>query len=271
MRYLPTLCLFLFQFTACNPVNQEDNSLANDTIQTASGLRYFYLNKGEGRRVESGSKVTAKLSLRVGDSTVWTSYDSPDSTFSHIAGSDMVISGYEEMALLMREGDNVVAILPDSLAYGDEGAGEGLIPPYATLVYDRFEVVKVTKPKGLAIDTLYAVYMQEGIQAFKERHLELIDDSSAYHIWGEYDNLRLMRKFYRDSLHQAIVEVAGYLGRHHRDPEILAEVAFALERDKKIHQAIDTLQKIMKQFPDSLYDGNRWEEEIVRLQALLQK
>jgi len=45
---------------------------------------------------------------------------------------------------LLREGDEIIAILPDSLAYGAKGAGD-IIPPYSTLVYDQFKVVSVEK------------------------------------------------------------------------------------------------------------------------------
>lgn len=65
---------------------------------------------------------------------------------SPLAGVSGVIDGFEEMAFLMREGDNVVATLPYDIAYGEDGAGDD-IPPYATLVYDRYEIVSVSEPK----------------------------------------------------------------------------------------------------------------------------
>ncbi|MEQ9006440.1 MAG: FKBP-type peptidyl-prolyl cis-trans isomerase, partial [Ekhidna sp.] len=153
-----TRLIILALVCACSGKSEQSNDLTlNDTIQTASGLQYYYLKKGDGREVEKGAKLDTKLSLMVDDSVVWTSYSDEDSLFSFIIGVDGVIKGFEEMAYIMREGDNVVAILPDSLAYGDEGAGD-VIPPNATLVYDRYELVSVSEPKKMLSDTLYPIF-----------------------------------------------------------------------------------------------------------------
>lgn len=134
---------------------------SNKMQQTESGLQYKYWKQGDGQKVEEGSYVKAKLSLMVEDSVVWTSYDSPDSVFTFVVGKSSVIPGFEEMALLMREGDNVYVSIPDSLAYGDRGAG-GVIPPNATIVYDRYEMVSVSAPKMMLTDTLGAALMAGG-------------------------------------------------------------------------------------------------------------
>lgn len=152
--------LFIIAFiVGCSSTTQqtEKGTTPNDTIQTSSGLRYYFLKKGEGRKVERGAKLDTKLSLIVDDSVVWTSYEAEDSLFSFVVGVDRVIKGFEEMAYLMREGDNVVAILPDSLAYGDKGAGD-VIPPNATLIYDRYELAGVSAPKKILSDTLYPIF-----------------------------------------------------------------------------------------------------------------
>lgn len=137
---------------------------SNQMTQTESGLQYRYITKGNGQKVEKGSFVEAKLSLMVEDSVVWTTNDSPDSLFSFVVGYSGVIRGFEEMALLMREGDNVYVSIPDSLAYGDQGAG-GVIPPNATIVYDRYELVSVSKPKKMLADTLAQAFQAGGEEA----------------------------------------------------------------------------------------------------------
>lgn len=120
-------------------------SESGDTIQTASGLKYLYLKKGDGPMVVSGAKVGTLLSLKVDDSVVWNSYEQPDSLFSFVADSTRLIKGFTEVVSYLRQGDEIIAILPDSLAYGAKGAGD-VIPPHATLVYDQFKVVSVVLP-----------------------------------------------------------------------------------------------------------------------------
>ncbi len=117
-----------------------------DTIQTASGLKYLYLKKGDGPKVVPGAKVGTYLSLMVNDSVVWNTNELPDSLFNFVADSTRLIKGFTEVSLLLREGDEIVAVLPDSLAYGAKGAGD-IIPPFSTLIYDQFKVVKVELPE----------------------------------------------------------------------------------------------------------------------------
>lgn len=146
--YVIFLALVVF-FASCKHTettkNKETTVITIDTIQTKSGLRYYYVKHGKGVKVESGDEVSTYLSLMVNDTVVWNSNTQPDSLYTFTANKSRVIRGFNEMVMLLREGDEVVAILPDSLAYGADGAGK-VIPPYATLVYDQFKIVKVVKP-----------------------------------------------------------------------------------------------------------------------------
>ncbi|MCU4155675.1 FKBP-type peptidyl-prolyl cis-trans isomerase [Carboxylicivirga sp. A043] len=125
--------------------SQSDVKKEDNVIQTASGLQYYYIKKGDGPKVVPGSRVGTYLSLKVKDSVVWNTNELPDSLFTFVADSTRLIKGFTEVSLLLREGDEIVAILPDSLAYGAKGAGD-VIPPHATLIYDVFKVVKVEAP-----------------------------------------------------------------------------------------------------------------------------
>ena len=126
-------------YSAENPSIHESQY---DTLQTSSGLRYYYEKKGKGKEIEIGSKVSTELSLSIDGKVVWTSESMQNGIFSFVAGQGTVIKGFDEMALLLREGDEVVAIIPPHIGYGDKGAG-AMVPPNATLVYDKFKVVKV--------------------------------------------------------------------------------------------------------------------------------
>lgn len=147
MKVLVLVIVFIsLLVTSCQfKQGAEGSSDLGDTIQTASGLKYLYLKKGDGPKIVSGAKVGTLLNLKVGDSVVWNSFEEPDSLFSFTADSTRLIRGFTEVVSYLRQGDEIIAVLPDSLAYGAKGAGD-VIPPHATLVYDQFKVLKVELP-----------------------------------------------------------------------------------------------------------------------------
>lgn len=204
MRLLLVFLVVLAMGTSCVSNSSDHAKGHTDTLQTESGIKYTYITHGDGQKVEEGSFVKAMLSLTVEDSVIWTTYDSPDSVYSFIVGHDVVISGFKEMALLMREGDHVYVSIPDSLAYGERGAGNGIIPPYSTIIYDRYELVSVSAPKKIITDTLTTVFLNEGgkeMQMVFESLTEAGKDSE-YHL-----NLPLMQPIFNRLLNASEFQV----------------------------------------------------------------
>lgn len=253
--FFPVLLVLLF---ACQPApNENTNEISvGDTIQTASGLQYVYLKKGSGRRVSNGSFVNTKLSLQIDDSVIWTSYELEDSVFRFLVGSNSVIKGFEEMALLMREGDNVMAILPDSLAYGDKGSGE-VVPPNSTLVYNRYEMVAVSQPKVNAADTLFQVFQEQGLKTFQQLFEIVNNDTMTYHSWDEDIHGLLLRKLRRDSLYDEMVSISIYLGERLNDADIYGGVVTAYYYQGKYEEALDSLNAIMNRYSNQI-DTTEW-------------
>lgn len=112
----------------------------SDTIKTASGLKYVYLQKGSGPAVTPGAKVAVHYTGQFTDGKVFDTSEG-GAPIKLKAGTGQVIKGWDEMLLLMRGGDEVEVIIPAELAYGnrgvpDPGQPSGFrIPPGSTLKF----------------------------------------------------------------------------------------------------------------------------------------
>ncbi|MFY8022191.1 MAG: FKBP-type peptidyl-prolyl cis-trans isomerase [Bacteroidia bacterium] len=113
-----------------------------DTVTTASGLRYINIVNGTGAQAQSGKTVKVHYTGYLMDGKVFDSSIERDDPISFPLGNGMVIRGWEEGIALMKVGDKKRLIIPSELGYGERGAGGGLIPANATLIFD-VELVEV--------------------------------------------------------------------------------------------------------------------------------
>lgn len=185
----------------------------------------------------------------VKDSVVWTSYDERDSLFTFIANRDKMIKGFTEMIMLLREGDEVVAILPDSIGYGEKGDG-GNIPPYTTLIYNKFKMVKVSEPKKLLSDTLLPVIEKEGIVKMIEKYQQIISspDSAEYHrsinqVYSIWDELN------RKNMHQQALDLIDFYNKKESDWYLRSLSATSLERIGLLQRSMDSLNILNQEYP----------------------
>lgn len=241
------VCLSACQF---KPAAKQDQNL-KDTIETASGLKYFYLKRGDGRHIEKGAKVGTYLSLKVDDKVVWNTDELPDSLFTFVADYSRLIKGFTEMSLLLREGDEVVAILPSAIAYGTKGAG-AIIPPNATLVYDHFKVVSVETPKTCLSDTLYAVFKADGMESMLNTYHQIVsgDEADQYHT----DEEQLVRVWYQltgDSLYQQAAHYAMKMGEAVNSPYLKLKGVESLEKSGKKAQALEIIKHLLTADPEN--------------------
>lgn len=226
--------------------SSDTNNIVKDTITTASGLKYFYITKGKGKKVAPGSKVTAMLSLKVNDSVIWTSYNSKDSSFTYIADRGGVIKGYNEMAMLLREGDDVAAFLPGSIAYGKKGSGE-IIPPNATLEYDQFKIVHVGEPKLVLSDSLFYAIKDHGAIKMTTIYKQVTKtkDSTLYHRGvGELNSL--WRKLSRANLFKEAKEVFTFINKEYKSSTFEFYIIRSLENTGEYKQAIEKINKVLR-------------------------
>jgi len=103
--------------------------------ETASGLRYQILQKGEGKKATKGAGVSVHYKGQLLDGTVFDSSYKRKQPIDFNVGVGQVISGWDEGIQLLQVGDKARFVIPSNLAYGSAGAG-GVIPPDATLIFD---------------------------------------------------------------------------------------------------------------------------------------
>ena len=110
-----------------------------------NGMFYLPLTQGSGSFPERGNTLTINyigcfLNGKVFEST----YDRGQ-PLEYICGEQgQVIKGLESAISLMNEGAKAKFIIPSHLAYGEDGSSTGIIPPYATVIYE-IELLNLTK------------------------------------------------------------------------------------------------------------------------------
>lgn len=109
---------------------------------TPRGVHYRDDQAGAGDEVEVGHTVTVHYTGYFPDGTVFDDSRESDELLTVTLGAGEVIPGLDEGVRGMREGGRRTLVIPPHLAYGAQGAGEGLIPPHQVLVI-RVEVLEI--------------------------------------------------------------------------------------------------------------------------------
>jgi FKBP-type peptidyl-prolyl cis-trans isomerase FkpA len=110
------------------------NAKKHNVVTTASGLEYQVIEPGHGPNAGPRDVVLIDYDGKLLDGTTF------DSTAQHgspavmpVAGS---IPGFSEALQLMNRGAHYRLWIPPQLAYGAQGAGDGVIPPNSVLQFD---------------------------------------------------------------------------------------------------------------------------------------
>ena len=130
--------------------NTSDQTAPMNTAQTttaSNGLQITELAHGTGVGAANGDTVAVNYTGSLTNGTVFDSNVDPKfghvSPFSFTLGAQQVIAGWDQGVLGMKVGEKRRLTIPASLGYGASGAGGGLIPPNATLVFD-VQVTSIT-------------------------------------------------------------------------------------------------------------------------------
>ena len=101
---------------------------------TASGLKYQVLEEGSGPKPKSSDMVLVEYDGKLANGETF------DSSARHGGPAPLpvegLIPGFTEALKLMSPGAHYRFWIPPQLAYGARGAGDGVIPPNALLIFD---------------------------------------------------------------------------------------------------------------------------------------
>jgi peptidylprolyl isomerase len=117
------------------PTKPRTPPIAQLGVTTASGLTYVVTKRGDGRKPLKGETVTVHYTGTLANGTKFDSSHDRGEPISFPLGMGRVIKGWDEGIAKLGVGDQAVLVIPPEIGYGAKGAGDGLIPPGATLVF----------------------------------------------------------------------------------------------------------------------------------------
>jgi len=112
---------------------------------TESGLTYVITSHGSGRQPVAGETVIVNYTGLLGNGKKFDSSLDRGQPFEFPLGAGRVIKGWDEGIAKLHVGDQATLIIPAQIGYGARGAGGGLIPPNATLVF-LVELLGIKEP-----------------------------------------------------------------------------------------------------------------------------
>ena len=270
-----TLLSIFILLASCKekPTTADDATALGDTITTDSGLKYLYLKKGNGQKIEMGSMVVSYTDLYIKelDSLLWTTSTMHDSVFKFIQEKETMIKGFTELNSYLVEGDEVVAVLPDSIAYGKEDHNG--LPGGSTLVYDPYVVKKVTPKKEDITDTLVQIIKTQKVDDAL-RFYEVERDKAAqgsFHTDVDLIYMGLLTELVQDSLATEILQVADYMEAQTSDSNTLFALqtvqVYALQMQGKLEEALAEAQTYAAN--TDAENEAYWQNRLAELEALV--
>mgnify|MGYP001546135167 CR=1 FL=1 len=112
------------------------------------GMYILSDKKGKGKKlVQEGDSVEVKYTAMLLDNTVIDGSDHGDerTTYSFVYKKDPQLKGMEDALSNMKEGEEIKALFPSSLAFGNQQQGP-LVEPYTPLLFD-ITLVKIKSGK----------------------------------------------------------------------------------------------------------------------------
>lgn len=127
--YKLNILVLLILFTGCNKKGK--------VITMDNGLIIEDVTVGEGIEAQDFNKVVVNYTGKLEDGSIFDSSLNPGrEPFTFTLGVGSVIKGWDMGVKGMKVGGKRKLTIPSELGYGANGAGGGIIPPNATLIFD---------------------------------------------------------------------------------------------------------------------------------------
>jgi cyclophilin family peptidyl-prolyl cis-trans isomerase len=110
--------------------------LSEGMQETESGIKYKISKEGTGPNAKKDDLLSVHYSLQLVDGSEIDSSFTRGAPIEFTCGVGQVIKGWDEAMQLLNKGSKARLIIPSELGYGAVGAGNGVIPPNATLIFD---------------------------------------------------------------------------------------------------------------------------------------
>lgn len=142
--------ILYFAWPKPTPAVEEQTSLAT---ALATGLKIEDLVVGTGKEAKTGDSISVAYTGWLQEKYPTQPFDSSeihDKPFDMVLGAGDAIAGWDQGLVGMKVGGKRKLIVPPSLGYGAEGAGDGRIPPNATLVFE-VELLNIQGPPAATL------------------------------------------------------------------------------------------------------------------------
>ena len=110
--------------------------LSEGMQETESGIKYKISKEGTGPNAKKDDLLSVHYSLQLVDGSEIDSSFTRGAPIEFTCGVGQVIKGWDEAMQLLNKGSKARLVIPSELGYGSVGAGNGVIPPNATLIFD---------------------------------------------------------------------------------------------------------------------------------------
>lgn len=227
----------IISLSSCGSENSSSSSTSDTTFLT-SGVKYVYLKEGNGRKVDSLTRVTTHINLMVGADTLWTTRYPTPQTFAFDAKRTSLIDGFDEVVMYAKAGDRLSIIIPPELGYKDKPNGD--IPANSTLHFD-IEFLDVEAPKTFLSDVLYPVFEESGMDGMIDHYQSMDLDSAEYRL-EQQEWLDMSRKLFQSGAFQDVVKMWEFRLKEFGDVQSYYTLAQAQDRLGSVDEAIKSLQ-----------------------------
>ncbi len=125
---------------------QEQTEINTQNVEDFDELQIETFREGSGEQTtQAGDTISIHYTGTLSNGQKFDSSLDSGQPFAFTLGKGEVIPGFEQGLLDMQVGERRRIFIPSNLAYGEQGAGDGIIPPNAGLIFE-VELMDIQQP-----------------------------------------------------------------------------------------------------------------------------